>query len=225
MDGPVAHPGRAAAAAHPHESVPPDTRADGSDSPQLRRSELRHPQPGVPSVARRRALERLDELHLDDAGLVLLWPFLDRFFARVGLLDEERRFIDAPAQQQAVILLELLASEDPDPPEFRLPLAKLLCGLSPADGVAFARPVAPEHSAECEHLLTAVIAHAGVLRDMPVASFRALFLRRSAVLSVRDGAWTLQVERLDHDVVLARFPWSWAWVKLPWMSDPLRVEW
>ena len=28
-----------------------------------------------------------------------------------------------------------------------------------------------------------------------------------------------------HDLLLDRLPWSWSWVKLPWMPHPLRVEW
>ena len=166
-----------------------------------------------------------DRLYVDDAGLVILWPFLDRFFLRVGLLDDERSFVDEPASMQAIALLAQLASEDPDPPEFTLPLAKLLVGRSPTDRFTLASPLSGSQIDECERLLAAVIAHATILRDMPVASFRATFLRRPAALTTRDGAWTLQVEGRAHDLVLARFPWAWSWVKLPWMPNPLRVEW
>jgi hypothetical protein len=181
--------------------------------------------PREAAAARRRALERLEELHTGDAGLVILWPFLERFFHQVGLIDQDRRFIGAHARMQAIALLSQLSLADPEPPEFRLPLAKLLCGLAPDDAFALASPLAPAQLAECERLLAAVIDHASILRGMAVASFRATFLQRAGVLSVRDGAWLLQVERQAHDLVLDRFPWSWSWVKLPWMSDPLRVEW
>jgi hypothetical protein len=185
----------------------------------------RPPDPRAIAAARRRALDQLEQLYVDDAGLVILWPFLDRLFQRAGLLDERRQFVDEHAPMQAIALLSQLAFEDPEPPEFRLPLAKLLCGLPPEAGFLLERPPAPEHLDECERLLAAVIGHASILHDMPVASFRATFLQRAGALSVRDGAWLLQVERHAHDLVLERFPWSWSWVKLPWMPDPLRVEW
>ena len=200
---------------HPHADTRETTTPHAT--PQLA-AQLAAPPP-------RRPRARPDELYVEDAGLVILWPFLDRFFLRVGLLDDERRFIDEPASMQAIALLAQLASEDPDPPEFTLPLAKLLVGRSPTDSFTLARPLAGPHIDECERLLAAVIAHATILRDMPVASFRATFLRRPAALTTRDGAWTLQVEARTHDLVLARFPWAWSWVKLPWMPDPLRVEW
>jgi hypothetical protein len=204
----LAHAPAAPALATPALAVPAHTR----ESREL-------------AAARRRALDQLDELYVDDAGLVILWPFLDRFFLHVGLINHDRRFTDEQAPMQAISLLSQLAIEDPEPPEFRLPLAKLLCGLPPEAPFTLERPLTPEQLAECERLLAAVIDHTSILRDMPVASFRATFLQRPGVLFVRDGAWLLKVERQSHDLVLDRFPWSWSWVKLPWMPDPLRVEW
>ena len=55
---------------------------------------------------------------------------------------------------------------------------------------------------------------------MSVDGFRGTFLLRQGVLSTRDGAGLLRVERETYDVVLERFPWSWEWVKLPWMEAP-----
>jgi hypothetical protein len=175
--------------------------------------------------ARRRALEKLETLYVDDAGLVILWPFLERFFVRVGLLDLDRRFIDEQATMQAIALLSQLAIEDPEPAEFRLPLAKLLCGRAPETPFVLERPLEPEQIAECDRLIAAAIENAPILRDMSVAAFRANFLQRSAALSIREGAWQLDVEDQPHDLVLERFPWSWSWVKLAWMPDPLFVRW
>jgi hypothetical protein len=189
-----------------------------------------HPvrQPAEPpgqQAARRRALDRLETLYVDDAGLVILWPFLDRFFLRTGLIDLDRRFIDEQARMQAIALLAQLAFEEPEPPEFRLPLAKLLCGCSPEHEFTLERPLAPEQIVECDRLLAAVIENAPILRDATVTSFRANFVQRPAALSIREGAWLLEVEAGPHDIVLERFPWSWSWVKLAWMADPLFVRW
>jgi hypothetical protein len=225
--------------AHLAGGASPEIALAGDAPSTVETSENPAPTPGAPTpalaappldpreiaAARRRALDQLEQLYVDDAGLVILWPFLDRFFLHAGLLDQDRRFADEHAPMQAIALLSQLAIEDPEPPEFRLPLAKLLCGLPPEAGFALERPLAPEQLDQCERLLAAIIDHASILRDMPVASFRATFLQRSGALSVRDGAWLLQVERQAHDLVLDRFPWSWSWVKLPWMPDPLRVEW
>lgn len=156
---------------------------------------------------------------------MLLWPFLDRLCLRCGLLDEQRRFVDEPAQHRAVALFEMIVTGELAPPEFRLPLAKLLAGLRPDASLMLASPLDPAWRDECDRLLVAVVGHAPTLADLDPPGLRASFLRRAAALGVRDGAWTLQVERAAHDFMLDRVPWSWSWVRLPWMPETLRVEW
>ncbi len=165
-----------------------------------------------------------DEVYLDTAGVVLLWPFLGRFFERLGLLTAER-FKDVAAVQRAVGLLHYLATEEAAPPEYRLPLAKVLCGLEPEEVFLLEPPLSAEEMNECNLLLDAVIEHAPILRTMSITGFRGTFLLRQGILGQRDGAWLLRVERETYDIVLERFPWSVDWVKLPWMAAPLRVEW
>jgi hypothetical protein len=70
-----------------------------------------------------------------------------------------------------------------------------------------------------------VIAHAPILHNMSLQGLRGTFLLCQGVLSARDGAWLLRVQRETYDVVLDRFPWSITWVKLPWMNTLLRVAW
>jgi hypothetical protein len=181
--------------------------------------------PAAIHARRRGALARLDELYVDDAGLVILWPFLERFLFRAGVLGEDRGFLDEGAQLQAVALVDSLATGDPAPLEFRLPLAKLLCGRPFESDFALERPLTPEQLAEGDRLLAAVIDRVPALDGPSIPELRAGFLARPGALGARDGAWLMQVERRPHDAVLDRFPWTWRWVRLPWMTGPLRVEW
>jgi len=176
-------------------------------------------------AARRAVLSRLDEVYVDTSGLVLLWPFLERFFERLGLIGEDRQFTTEASALQGVALLEALATGDPDPLELRLALPKVLCGRDLESDFQLEHPLSPEQLAEAEALLTAAIDRAGVLGDLSISGFHATFLQRRGALTTRDGAWLLQVERQAHDLLLDRFPWSWGWVKLPWMPHPMQVEW
>ncbi|MCA9658077.1 MAG: hypothetical protein KC486_07020 [Myxococcales bacterium] len=156
---------------------------------------------------------------------MILWPFLERLFARTQLLSDDQRFDDEPARAQGIALLSVLARRDPEPPEPLLALAKLLCGASPQAHLELERPLTDDQQIECERLLLAVLDYVPALGDITADDLRATFLRRPAALAVRDGVWTLAVERRPQDLVLERFPWSWRWLKLPWMAEPLRVEW
>jgi len=165
-----------------------------------------------------------DALYIDDAGMVLLAPFIPHFFRHLGLVDE-RRFINPEAQIRATALLRLAVTGKRKVAEYQLPMAKVLSGLA-IDALAFLDPeVRDEEETEAITMLEAVIERAPILKRMSVAGLRGSFLLRPGVLRMRDGAWLLQVERQGYDVVLDRFPWSFSWVKLPWMDEPLRVEW
>jgi hypothetical protein len=166
-----------------------------------------------------------DEAYITNAGLVILWPFLVRFFERLGL-SEGRRFKDVAAPHRGVRLLQYLADPNQEPPpEYLLLLNKVLCGMAVDEVFDFGAPVTEDENEECSRFLAAVIEQAPILHNMSIPGFRATFLLRKGQLSTRDGAWLLRVARETYDVVLDRFPWSVAWVKLPWMEAPMHVEW
>ena len=166
-----------------------------------------------------------DELVIDGAGMVLLWPFLETLFSRLELLTQERLFGDEAQRQRAMALLGFLVDGDGDPPEWRLTLAKLLCGALPQAPYGLEAPLSDAEQAEAEALLQAVLDHAdGRLGDDGTA-LRQGFLQRPGLLSARPGAWVLQVERRPGDELLDGLPWSWSWIRLPWMDDLLQVVW
>lgn len=230
IDEPTSAPGTPSAAARSTTA-----QASTTSTPTRRPSharELRDPRAAIvrpPTAAHRaaiaRSLARIDGLHVDDGGLVLLWPFLPRLLERCGLVDEQQRFVDERARQQAVLLLKMVVTGEVAAPEFRLALAKLLCGLAPDAPLTLAEPLDPSLRDECEHMLLAVLGHAPGLGDIGPDGLRAGFLARPGVLHLINGAWSLQVERAPQDDLLDRLRWSWSFVKLPWMADAVRVEW
>ena len=165
-----------------------------------------------------------DSVYIENSGLVILWPFLERFFDRLQLL-HERNFIDPAARHRAAGLLQYVVTEDPSPPEYQMLLNKMLCGMGPDDLLEFGPAVTEAETQECVYLISAVIENAPVLRNMSHAGFRGSFLLRRGALSAGDATWRLRVERETFDIVLDRFPWSFSWIKLPWMEVPLAVEW
>jgi hypothetical protein len=165
-----------------------------------------------------------DSVFIENSGLVILWPFLELFFDRLQLL-HERKFVDIAAQHRAAGLLQYMVTEDPSPPEYQMLLNKMLCGIDPNDLLDFGLAVTEEETQECVSLLSATIDNAPVLRKMSHEGFRGSFLLRKGTLSAGNGNWLLRVERETFDIVLDHFPWSFNWIKLPWMDVPLAVEW
>ncbi len=182
---------------------------------------LTTPEPNLPIDL---TFSTTEEYYVDNAGLVILWPFITVFLQRLELV-RKSRFIDEAAAQRGVGLLQYLVTEQTSPPEYLLPLNKLLCGMDPEDLFHFGPPLTEAEVAESNALISSAIEQAPILKNISATGFRGSFLLRKGVIGTRDGIWLLQVEKEPYDLVLERFPWSFSWVKLPWMQAPLRVEW
>lgn len=165
-----------------------------------------------------------DGQYLANAGLVLLWPYLPRFFQQSGLADNTD-FHSPSARERGVLLLEYLVCGETEFPESRLMLNKLLCGWPILDPVA--REIEPSEIEirEVEELLAAVIAHWQSLRNTSPAGLREAFLHREGRLAHDDMGWQLMVNRTGYDVLLDSLPWGIGLIRLPWMKEALRVEW
>lgn len=170
------------------------------------------------------AFNETDAHYIDNAGLCILWPYLNSFFENLELV-ENGRFINPAAQQCAVSLLHYVATGDTEPPEFMLPFNKLLCGMAREAVYEAQFSLSDTQLAASDEMLAAVIANAPVLNDISLDGFRGSFLLRQGSLSADVGCWLLRVERVSYDIVLEHFPWTWQWFKLPWMEFPVRVEW
>jgi len=158
-----------------------------------------------------------------DAGLVLLHPFLPRFFARLGLTDARGQLL-ADARDRAVHLLYFLAHGACSTFEPDLALEKVLCGLSMDEPVGPA-PVDESACREAESLLAAAIDHWSALRTTSPDGLRGAFLRRDGRLSLSERTAMLVIERRAYDVLLGRLPWGLSKVRLPWMPWLLEVNW
>jgi hypothetical protein len=161
---------------------------------------------------------------VSNAGLVLLWPFLTRLFTRCGWLNG-MQFASPETAYRAVHLLQYLANKKEQPPEYVLVLNKLLCGISKASPVVKELELTAEEKQIGEELLGAVIKQWTVLGNTSVQGLRETFLERSGQLLFTPEHVVLRVERKAFDKLLGRLPWAINLIRLPWMKQPLYVEW
>lgn len=161
---------------------------------------------------------------LDNAGLVLLWPFLPGFFQQLGLADKQG-FLSGQDRERAVLLSAFLVGEQTRFFENDLLLNKLLCGWPLLEPVELALQPTDREMEEVRTLLSSVIGHWQTLGKTSVAGFREAFLKREGRLRHDDLGWQLTVNRNAHDVLLESLPWGLGLISLPWMAEPLRVEW
>jgi hypothetical protein len=161
-------------------------------------------------------------LYTGQAGLVLLHPFLPRFFEALGIADGDKLL----QPERAPGLLYFLATGQLIAPEYELGLPKTLCNLPLNTPLLTDIGITPAEQDEASALLEAVIRHWSALRNTSPDGLRGNFLNRLGKLSPHpDGGWLLQVETQTHDILLDQLPWGIGMIKLPWMPHLLRVEW
>lgn len=156
------------------------------------------------------------------AGLVLLHPFLPRFFAGVGVADHDE-LVDP---ERALCLLHHLATGELIAPEHHLTVAKVLCGVPLDRPVVADVGITAAEVAEAAALLEAVIGHWAALGHSSPEALRVEFLDRHGVLTADPvGDRQLCVEGRTSDILLDELPWGISMVRLPWMARMLAVQW
>ena len=166
-----------------------------------------------------------DAIYIDNAGLVLVWPFLKRFFEKLGLM-EAGEFGSRELRHRAICLLQVVAGFEPEEiEEHQLPLNKLLCGTDLDEPVESEWAFTEEELEEARLINEAVIANVPLLRNSSVEGFRQAFVQREGILRMLNGAWLMRIEKRTHDVIIEKIPWSTSTIHLPWMEQVMYVEW
>ncbi|MEL6812050.1 MAG: contractile injection system tape measure protein [Bacteroidota bacterium] len=161
---------------------------------------------------------------INNAGLILLWPYLQAFFTGLGLV-QKKEFVHKAASTKAVHLLHYLVFGNSDGDETEWLLNKLLCGLAPTSFVPETFELLPNEIEECNHLLEAVIKNWPALKNTGIDSLRSTFLQRDGLLAKEANGWLLKVEERAFDILLDKLTWAISVVRLPWTEYMIHTKW
>lgn len=165
-----------------------------------------------------------EQIFIDNAGLVLLTPYLARLFAMLNLHDKGS-FRDAQSAERAVHLLQYLVTGATDTPEHQLVLNKQLCGVKPGKPIARGIEFTSQEILQLDGLLTGVVQNWKALGNTTIDGLRESFLQRQGRLERNDDAWHLLVESKAYDMLLDQLPWGYSTIKFPWMERVIYVDW
>jgi len=170
-------------------------------------------------------IENIDQgIYLQNAGVVLLHPFLPSLFRRFQLV-KEGKFENIQAQQKALYVIHYMATGRMAAEEYELPIAKVLCDWRLEVPVDKNLMLSSDELNETDAMIAAAIEQWAVLKNTSVAGLREGFLQRSGKLYTENEKLYLRVEEQSIDVLLDQLPWVLSMIKLPWMKELLRVEW
>ena len=165
-----------------------------------------------------------EDIYIGNDGLVLLSPYLPRYFENLGLV-EGRAFKDRNAAERGVHLLQFMLDGSSSNPEFLLVLNKILCGIKTGVPILPSIDISEEEIELSESLLAGVIGNWPALKNSTISGLRESFLQRDAHLQLKNDAWQLLVEAKPFDMLLDEIPWNYKTIKLPWMTNLISVDW
>ncbi len=166
----------------------------------------------------------VSKIYINNAGLVLLQPFVPFYFQLLGLT-ENNVFVDDTSRYRAALLTQYLVTGQTEIAEFDLPLNKILCAINFEEVVPPFLDLSEEEIRVSEELFKTLFQRWDKMKNSSAENFRNAFMQRHGSLIKMQDGWTLKVEQRGYDVLLETLPWSYRMIKFKWMDKPLYVEW
>ena len=165
-----------------------------------------------------------EDIFIENAGLVILHPFISGLFGHLQLLTDGK-FEKRANQHLGAKILQFLVYGENDLTENSFVLNKILCGMDVFDVLELSQEIEAASKEECEKLLQDVIGHWAILKNTSVDGLRETFLQRNGKISRTENGWKLKVERKTVDILMNKLPWGIGMIKLPWMNEMMYVDW
>jgi len=132
----------------------------------------------------------MESLLAGNAGVIILWPYLEIFFRGLGLLNAEKQFESESSKWRAIQLLHYLSYGAEEAEESEFLLNKLICNLGLEESVPLIFELTDEEKQECENLLKAV------LSNWP--------------------AYDLLLDKLSWPISILKLPWNSYLIHVKW---------
>jgi hypothetical protein len=165
-----------------------------------------------------------ESIFINNAGLVILAPFLPRFFNMVHLT-KEKAFLDEAAAVRGALLLHYMVTGETEGPEYEMVLNKIFCGLPIHMPLPAALDITEEEKEVVASMLMGVKTNWSKMENSTVEAMVESFIQREGRLSEEADHWELVVESKAYDILIEFLPWTIGMVKLPWMEKRIEVTW
>jgi hypothetical protein len=165
-----------------------------------------------------------ESIFIKNSGLVILAPFLPRFFGMVNLT-KEKAFVDEAAAIRGALLLHYMVTGETEGPEYEMVLNKILCGLPIHMPLPATLDISEEEKEVVASMLMGVKTNWSKMENSTVEAMVESFVQREGRLSEESDHWELVVESKAFDILIEFLPWTIGMVKLPWMEKRIEVTW
>ncbi|MDC1012507.1 contractile injection system tape measure protein, partial [Flavobacteriaceae bacterium] len=165
-----------------------------------------------------------DSIVIQNAGLIILWPFFFRLFDKCGfIIDKE--FKDEESLQKGILLTQYLVTGSTEFNENELVLNKILCGAPQFMNVDVTLEFDEVYLDLCESLLKGVLKNWEKLSNSSVQTLRETFLIREGILRPVELDYKLNVIKGTFDMLIETIPWNISIIQTTFMKNKINVDW
>lgn len=169
-------------------------------------------------------MEKNDLIDVNNAGIVILYPYLPRLFSMLSLT-EHGNFRDKNTRIKAIFLLHYAVWEREEASELELAMNKLFVGMEITDPVPQKVELSAQEKETVTSMLNGILQNWRKLQHSSIMVLRETFLRRNGRLEEKEDTFYLTVEEKAYDMLMDSIPWNFRMVKMPWMKKPVIVKW
>ncbi|WES99623.1 contractile injection system tape measure protein [Chryseobacterium arthrosphaerae] len=161
--------------------------------------------------------------YIQNAGLILIHPFIKTFFEHCNLLDPKTQQLLDP--ELCAHLLHYIATGNTNAPEYDMVFEKFLCNIPANKSISRHIKLSRQHKEQAENVIESVQHNWAPMRKSSAALLQNEFFQRSGKLVITDYDYTLTVERKTQDILLDKLAWGIGLVKLPWQEKFIFINW
>ncbi|NIF06612.1 hypothetical protein F3J23_14275 [Chryseobacterium sp. Tr-659] len=161
--------------------------------------------------------------YVQNAGLVLIHPFIKTFFEHCDLLHPETGQLLDP--ELCVHLLHYIATGNTNAPEYDMIFEKFLCNIPINQSINKHIKISRKHKTQAKNVIESVQHNWGPMKKSSAALLQNEFFQRSGKLVITDYDYTLTVERKTQDILMEKLAWGVGLIKLPWKEKFIFVNW
>ncbi|MDR0802979.1 contractile injection system tape measure protein [Fluviicola sp.] len=161
---------------------------------------------------------------INNAGLVLISPFLPRLFSMLELT-ENGTFKNRDAQIKAIFLMQYAVFGNGEFPEHQMQLNKLLTNFKTGIPIPRRSNLTDEERETVDGMLQGVLQNWGRLANTTNTGLQEGFLCREGSLEEQEESHLLTVETKAFDMLLDYVPWNFRTIRFSWMKKAIQVKW
>lgn len=161
--------------------------------------------------------------YVQNAGLILIHPFIKTLFEHCDLLDPKTQEITNP--ELGAHLLHYIATGTTNAPEYEMAFEKFLCNIPMHQSIDRHIKLSRKHKTQAKNVIESVQHNWSPMQKSSAALLQNEFFQRSGKLVVTDHDYTLNIERKTQDILLEKLGWGIGFIKLPWKEKFLFVNW